>query len=1073
MKKLFTLFLLLTLSTTLYAQSTSGTPQIDPLDNYIDPATQLDYKTVQNTLNEDQKKVLIERCMMFTIQNEMGQTGEDSMTPAEIDSYEKLVASKCECLRDGHTWKKDTITKGSCDKTTEQEKDLFLYTMDQCVDHLKVSDSNCKSSFTDTCMADFRYQCYTFMTRPHEFYEESNPVLNSCNFKDQTKTIELSCRSYCYVRAECDVKNEEFVNRKIGNIYLLKKKSRSSCVKGSTFGLKDDNTIWVDNSCDADFGIQYKDPQCGYRPICTPRPQKLDYIPQGGVQTITMACNGEQKDDGSKEFCKIIPRVEKNGKPLDEEDGQKRVSYVQKVDFVQKKGAAKCNPGGNGSPKDWGSMDKGLDGGWGIWANNLCNAQFKVTYKWERRLCTMAGKEAASKDTCCDGLVWDPKSKVCNSPPFSPPSLEDESALKLAGPQCKKGLADEGVALSKMYLEELGIFERLFTYLDGKADAMAKIAEEEATGLTEPQRATYNSIKQLHNSLVTFRKEYLEAKKGFDDTTNGLQSQMKEFQEFLALKADNKATIEIEEQYKDNMFFGSTMQDSAHKLQDLSNIAQQAYATSLIQISDKLQYALEEAVQIGTNLVWYCAHNENCSERNWLVKDPKGEKIIDFFHDPIHSYSIDGPRSTALPKLAGVSKYLMSKNSYEAFEKVLKDFDKYQVIYNYNEAKENNLNEKPEEKSSRLLKLFRQYSAELPLRKDSMFAKDEALKNYTEANVKSSNSSTSALAMGIPYYCDKQDDYDVRVPLGKVVEPLRMVQVVKFIKKYYATNLEIYKDQSSCMVNPKFESALDYGYVPTKVISGNTELATQQVKLVGSTGENKGFAISSIGNKFLNLSPGAAITTFGKTLRDTLKNKGKSIGKSSFGSAQTSSKFAIRRKQNATKLNNLIKKRMKYKKDDLLKKHLDSQEKAYGSQLKDKARIFASLAPSQATSGSSLNLNNDKGTKGTKKDTSYDLDKYGSANYDNYGSGTNSYGSRSGSRRSRGGSNGNSSYSSGSGSNNSGLSQSDQDRILDHVDDKKYNAQEEDSLFDIVTKRYIKSAYPKFLNKRKSKDLID
>ncbi len=1079
MKKIIALFLFLLLSGQLLAQqgTPAATPTIDPLDDYIDPATQLDYKKVQEGLNDDQKKVLIERCMMFTIQNEMGQSGEDSMTPDEIDSYEKLVSTQCECIRDGGVWEKESTMQGSCNKANPPEKDLFLHTMDQCVDHLKVSDTNCKSNFTDSCMADFRYQCYTFMTRPHEFYEESNPVLNKCNFKDQTKTIELACRSYCYVRTECDVKDEEFENRKIGNIYLLKKKSRSSCVKGSTFGLHDDNTIWVDNSCDGDFGIQYKDPQCGFRPTCEARPQKLDYIPEGGTQTISMACNGEQKDDGGKEFCKIIPRVVKDGKVTDEEDTQKRVSYVQKVELIDPKkdikGAAKCNPGGNGSPKDWGSMDKGLDGGWGIWTQKLCNAQLQVTFKWERRLCTMAGKVAQTKDTCCDGLIWDPESKTCNSPIFNPPALEDESQLKLVGQRCKMQLDDEALALTDKYLAELGTFERLFTFLDGKADAMAKIAEEEPKGLTEPQRATYDAIKQMHDSFVVFRKDYLNAKKDFEAATGVLQKNMTKWQEYLKLKSENKMTAELETEYSDNMFYGTTMQESSHKLQELSNLVQQAYAKTLIEMSEKMHLALETGVQIGTNLVWYCAHNENCSERNWLVKDKKGESIVDFFHDPIHSYKVQGPRSTALPKLAGVSKYLMTENSYQAFEKLLKNFESYQSIYSYNEAKELKLEEKPEEKVTALMKLFRQYSAELPLRKESMFAEDETLKNYTEMNKKSSKSSTTAEQTGIPFYCEKQDDYDVRVPLGKVVEPLRIVQVMMFIKKYYQMNLQIYEDQAACMVKPEFEKASDYGFVPTSEIRGASVTAIKS-NFKASDSEAKGFAVSPIDGKFLNVAPGAAISTFGKFLRDSIGNKGKGLNNASLGSDKSDSLFAIKRKSNAKKLKRAIDKRLKYKKDDLLDKHIASQEKAYGAQLKKKAQMFSALSPTLAPQSS------DSGKSGSKddaKEAGYDLNKYGSENSSSYGSGSGSYGSRGsrrGSRSSGGyGSNGsNGSYGS-NGSGNGGMSQSDRDRILDNVNDKKYDAAEGDSLFDTITKRYIKSAYPKFIQKKRKNDLID
>ncbi|WP_372653015.1 DUF3011 domain-containing protein [Halobacteriovorax sp.] len=1085
MKKHLLLFMVFFTAISSFAQDSSGA--IDPLDNYIDPATNIDYKTQLSKLNGDQTQVLLERCVMFTIQNEMGQSGEDSMSPSEIESYENLIETKCKCIQDGYTWEKESNVKGQCNNAAPAEKDLLLYTMDQCVDRLKLSDSSCKTNMTDSCVNDFRYQCYQYMTQPHEFSEKSNPILNSCDYDDQTKNIKLECRSYCYIRNECDVTQDDFKNRKIGNVYLLKKKSRSSCVKGSTYGINDDNTIWVSNSCHGEFAIQYKDPKCGFRPTCVPKPHLTDYIAESGTQKVSVVCNGEENESGGKQFCKVSAvKVDKSGKLTDEPDPQKEVSYVKDLKLINKIGPAKCNPGGNASAIDYSPRNKGLDGGWGIETQNFCHAKFEVSINWKRKLCTLAGQTTSSKDTCCNGLYYDPKDKTCNVPPFDPPALDDETKLAnmaqgiRSGASCNPTIPDEVNTLMDKYFFELGNYENLFTLVDGKSDAVSSIevvteddenSEGSSASALEPRPSTYDLTKILHDTVVRYRTEYKEAYAQFKTAEDFTAGEYKAYIAYLQKVDKKENTPEDDKGVEKNMFLGLDIQSAAFKNQRLTKNFQIAYIKTIKDMTAQYEVDLSDAAHAGQNAVWYCAHNENCSENNWLVRDIKKDEVIDFLHDPAYPYKALTIRGKMLPKLAKVNKLLIENSTYRNFESKGEDkgLDKLGVFSKYfdyrtgqesinplvkSEAKDGQTSQ---EEYYKTLELFRKYSHEVPLRENSLITNDDYLTKSREG----------ALAGGLPQYCEKQDDYEVRVPIGKAIEPLRMLQVTGVAKAYFDLVASVYEKNEGCLVDvdanhDKNVADLDVNLGLESRLIGNSNTNSDV------EGEAAGF-IKNVSGSLLGVMSSKYGTASSGSFMDNLFGNDSSNSGASLNDSNSGSTLSAVKKAEAERVSKLIDNRIKYKKDTALADYKASLDSAFGDQLKNKANAFASYSPS--TSGKS-GLSTSSGVNSALGKSSRDSDEKKNPNSGiNWGSGSGSSGSsyggynNSGSSSSNYGSGSNSGSSSGSGYS-SGYG-SGNNEILDNIDDQKYEPNETDSLFDRVTKRYIKSAYPVLLEKKK------
>ena len=1136
MKNAIIITLLVLFSVHGFGQDADATAAIDPLDNYIDPATNLDYTKQLSKLNPDQADVVFERCIMFTIQQEMGQTGEAGMSTTDIEAYEELVANRCKCVSDNGTWVAESSSKGQCKLDKPAEKDLLLHTMDLCVDRMQLSDKNCKAEMTPTCVNDFRYQCYQYMTQPQEFSEKSDPVLNSCQYDDQTKNIKMECRSYCYHRDTCQVKEEGFANRTIGNIYLLKKKSRSSCVKGSTYGIDSKNKMWVNNSCHGEFAIQYKDPKCGFRPVCTPKPHVTDHIADDGTQTFIMACDGKRsKTPGGKLFCTATPmKVGTDGKVTTEPDPAKEVTRVTNITLDKKIGAARCNPGSNGSPVDFSPRNKGLDGGWGIEVQRKCHASFKVTVKWRRKLCTMAGQKTSSRDTCCNGLYFDPKSKTCSVPAYDPKPLEDEVKLALdySANACSPTVPTDAQGVVDKYFVELGYYENMFSIIDGKSDGVSSIlypgvyntkkaefeglvktmgeeiqvakdasieakqaafeikdeelkatafqkiasdlsnsieaarnkeetARKEIEGTlvgdksSAPRDSTYDSVKLLHDGIVRFRTDWSSETVKFNTAENFLQAQNDQYATYLDNVDKKTVSAEEEKMMKTNVFAGLDVQSAAHESQKIAKNIQISYILAIDKVLGQYVADIEAAALVGQNLAWYCAHTENCSQYNWMIRDKSKEEVIDFLHDAPHPFKLVQARGRMLPKITKVNKLLVDSGTYEKFEnsggqqKGLGKLDELKQFFSYQAQKTVELPELAIEGDSaaskdaeRVLNLFRQYSNEFPLRETSMHKDNEILANYLETSKDN--------ASGLPEFCSEQDAYKVRVPMGKAIEPLRMLQMVRVVKKFYSLYLEAYQANEQCLIaleakNRKNNKRNDLNLNLTDRITGtaidDSGLGEDRNFMNGFNGS----LLDNMSNTFEDAAPGSFL--------DNLNNR-KPGDKNLTASGDELN--AVKEKARVAKL---IKRRIGRKGDTAIDDYIKSLDSTLGATLSSKARKFASLSsPSNGATGLAIDGNansaisdKDRGLKKTGLAGSAGKgNAYGSRKKINYGNSKRS--SSNGTR-----------YGGNSGGANSGSGNSD---ILAEVNDKKFDSSESDSLFEKVTKRYIRTAYPVLLEKK-------
>lgn len=1119
---------------------------IDPLDNYVDPATNLEYGKQLALLNDDQVQIVFERCMMFTIQNEMGQSGEASMSDADIEAYEELVSNRCKCIADNGTWEAESESKGECKADVPAVKDILIHTMDMCVDRMQLSDESCKNEMTPTCKNDFRYQCYQYMTQPQEYSEKANPILNACEYDDQTKNIKMECRSYCYVRKTCEVTEEDFKNRTIGNVYLLKKKSRSSCVKGSTYGIDSKNQIWVNNSCHGEFAIQYKDPKCGFRPTCVPQAHITDHIADGGTQTFVMACDGERAEtEGGKFFCKATAMMEdQSNKVTDEPDPGKEITRVTNIVLDKKVGAAACNPGGNSSPIDYSPRNKGLDGGWGIEVQRKCHASFKVTVKWKKKLCTMAGEEGVSKDTCCNGLYFDPKKKTCNVPQYYPEPLEDEVKLALdygttQQNKCSPKFTDDANSVVAKYFVELGYYENMFSLIDAKSDGVSSIlypgiyneqkdkfeafiqtmneeiqvakdasivAKQAAFELTDeeekaeafqkiadelsvamklardkeevarnelegtlvgdksslPKDSTYDSTNLIHDAIVRFRTDWASQTIEFNIAANHLKAQSSQHTEYLDSVDKKTVTEEATLAMKTNLFDGLDVQAAALEYQKVTKQVEIAYMLAMGNLVDQYVLDIEAAAIVGQNVAWLCAHKENCSEYNWLIRDKSKDEVVDFLHDAPHPFKLVQARGRMLPKITKVNKLLIDTDKYERFEsgtgekKGLGLLEELKQFYSYQTQETTPFpepaiegDESASKDADRVLNLFRQYTQEFPIRENSLQKDNDYLTKYLDPEKGKSS--------GLPEFCPVQNEYAVRVPMGKAIEPLRMLQMLKVIKKYYSLYAEAYVANEECL--SALDDANPSNTTRPDLVLNNTGL--------GAGGSGGGSGVSADERNFMNGLGGSIIGQLGSTFDDAapgsfLDNlKNRALGENNLSSTGDNLSAVQKEKDRVAKL---IKKRIKRKGDKRIADYMKSLDKSLGATLSKKANQFASLSnPATGFTGLLKGGTNNSAVSGFGRDSKKTGLSGGSGkgngyssrrklNYGNKGK-SSSYGMRKG---------GASGGSRGNGNGNSGM--------LSGVNDKKFDSNEADTLFEMVTKRYIRTAYPVLLEKKTKKE---
>jgi len=1135
---------------------TKAKSTVDPLDNYVDPDTLIDYEKDYESFSADKKKHVLNRCTMFVIQNEMGQTGEASMSTQEIETYESKVLKKCEAVLNKHMWGVDCTgdNQEECEnKPTlegrlyekERSGNLLTYTLDQCVNRLKLTKASCEAPgglSGATCTLDFRRQCYDFITTESTYLEDPNRELRTCaEFEDQTKTIALDCRSYCYQKKVCEVKDEDFINRIIGNIYLRKKKGFSSCVKDKSFGVAADNKIWVHQSCHGEFGIQYKDPDCGYRPTCDIKPFDGEHIPVAGKDETYVTCDGngsatpndtDPRQNGpsnGKVWCKAhIFKKDKNGKLTDEIDETKEVSRIYSINLEEKLGPHKCNPGGNGSPVDYLSKNKGsFDGGWGVEVINYCHGRFKVNVAWKQKSCSMAGEESQKGNTCCNGLVLDEETGICNVPEFVADTVPETVMLDSFNNnnQCNKQLDTGIIRQAEMFFEELAVYENMFSRLDGKSDPINKISleDKEANEEVELNRKLEDkAIKSIHDAILNFRHSYATTKLDYEEINNKIQCDMgdymklktaelgKRFQgELPKPKKPCKFTAEVEKSVDDYIayinaptksekpvelmgipeesFFKDAegMQIAATLAQELMIDSNIAYTKGILAALDSYIVEIDKAALTGQNLVWNCAHKENCSNFSWLVKHEDADRygsnnvkkrdefriITDLLHSPIYPSKLLKSKAKILPELEpGFKKYLYDNGQYVQTEKEISEFSVYEPVINYMNGTEENVKQ-----PSAYKKVFQLYSQELPLRQKSILNKDDVFSDFRYKVEDSTKFSKAVQGDGaIPQFCELQSktNYQVRVPFGKALIPLRMSQINTFLYKYIEAQKYLLEHQQEC------------GYK----LSSNANLKDYGVKATGANfstvdGDNKFKDGSTLSNLIASLPKYDGKSVLGNNLlantylsnRATTQQAGSGTG-SSVGNVDSASKSAIfesNRSDRAKKLEDAIKLSKKRRNDKQIGKYVDSLNGSYGKATNpsSKTSLFGKLR--NAFLGGGLD-----DSSSTKSDSS---SKYGSKSSGS-SSGSASFTGGDGLRRNSGGSNGlgGLDYGSGSRSNRygsnrdsvTGLTEREAKNILEATSKNK-DVYRGDTIFETISNRYIKSAYPHLLKFRPKRKTID
>lgn len=1162
---------------------------IDPLDNYIDPDTLIDYAKEFETYSQDKKDHIFNRCTMFVIQNEMGQSGEASMTNSEIESYEAKVTERCKAVLNkkvfGVNCKSDNVKE--CEKSEtlkskefdiEREGDLLTFTLDQCTQRMQVTDNECKApggALGPTCTLDFRRQCFDFITQVSTYFEDPGREPKTCaNFEDQTRTLALKCRSYCYMKQVCEITEEDFINREIGNVYLRKKLGSSSCVKNKSFGVEADGKIWVHQSCHGEFGVQYKEPDCGYRPTCEPSLYEPESVETSGRDETFVTCDGNDTAVANTPstgtmWCKAnLYKKDNQGKLTDEIDDDREIVNINNVALEEKLGVHKCNPGGNGSPIDYSPKNKGnFDGGWGVEVMNYCHGKFKLQVQWKQKSCTMAGQKSDRGNTCCNGLIHDPETKVCNVPEFIPEPLVETAQIpnvgnRGSGASCDAALSDDLVSKANDLFKELAVYENMFTILDGKNDPIKNISLEQkpAEGDVAQNRKLNNAaIKVIHDGAVAFRTQYAKIKVEHEELSNKIACDMHEYmlvksveigeERFKELNLELEKCPNLDAKYKEVVAYFAKVasaqsqssatvndradvklperptmsqdnllktipdiQEASQKSQSMMIEANIVYLTTLVDAFDVYIQELEAASLTGQNLVWYCAHKENCSEFNWLVMHKLADKynsggseenianrmkyrvITDFMHNPIFPTQLISARAKILPELeVGFKKYLYAADQYLGSESEISKLDAYKPVINYFEGKMEEIAQPDWYKS-----VFQLYGQEFPLRKNSLLSEDKIFSEYVEKFEASTKFSRGEIvdnkSQVIPYLCEnqKKTNFQVRVPMGKALIPLRMVQITEFLYKYMQAQKEILTVQYSCTP----------GYNPTSgTSSGNTtsNMGSQQ-SVDGSGGQlanafrNAARGSSTIpkftaSNTLAQRLLGTNTMSSSNTLMKGKKNNGSSNA-SGGGSIDSNGKanFLAARDVRFVKNKKLADHAKNKRKDNLVGKYMDSLGTTYGSALNSSSgSVFNKLGNAFLNSGV-------KGSSGGGIDNKSGTNAY-SATGNASGAGASGAGIYSGGAglkgATKGGGFGKSSttYRSGSGSSNgsnygtsggyakgsggsTGLSNEEANNVMNNINSSEFDPNSDDTLFDIITKRYIKSAYPQFMTSPGSKKEI-
>jgi hypothetical protein len=330
---------------------------------------------------------------------------------------------------------------------------------------------------------------------------------------------------------------------------------------------------------------------------------------------------------------------------------------------------------------------------------------------------------------------------------------------------------------------------------------------------------------------------------------------------------------------------------------------------------------------------------------------------------------------------------------------------------------------------------------------------------YLEAEINKENKTH------LPYYCKAQEDgFEIRTPIGKALEPMRIIQVASLLRTYFEEANRGVVGQKPCLaVATEYGNASGVGKSgggASTVTGSSTGISAETAKLLSAV-PNLG-ANTSFGAALANLglvNPGKALETSDSANSSAL-GSGSVSDANKAGNAQAIS-FKKFKEDKKKKQMAAIDKRKKTHNDKLISKYVKSMPATIGKSLK--ARELSSLGKGLFTGSGSGSLNS--GTSATGSSSTSGSTTTGSNS--GYGSGSGSYGSYGSSSGARSGSTGN---TSGSGQATNG--NPDQNVLQNAINNRdssggsdKYKANEDDSIFEVITKAYIRN-YDK-VNKEK------
>ncbi len=625
--------------------------------------------------------------------------------------------------------------------------------------------------------------------------------------------------------------------------------------------------------------------------------------------------------------------------------------------------------------------------------------------------------------------------------PASKQKLLDELLTENTGYTVKTN--DESISYDPDWISELTNTDNKST---GVEDSMGDVNKyDQIIDASEPLDSAMFAWKHMHDSFVTFRRRMFGLQEALRKANEENEQFTKEHIDFTKAKAAGTATEEEVAKNALNPYRDDNLQLTSVKVTHLGIQLQMIYSLGLEANLLWLENRMKQAVQIGADLLWTCAHNTDCSKSSWFLYDENRENVADIILDPVYPY-LYSSKSISLESLEyplfDYKKSITTVSNLNDYFDVFYKENLYDNMYNY---EHNEYHALPQQRSASLHsagKLFKEYSIDIPLKDSdkikSNFLDDNILKKFGEEDI-----DHQVEMADLPFYCSQQDEtgWQIRAPMGKLIIPLRAYQLVRFLRIYQSGYFSTYEAKSTC--TQKVIDGLGSSGVAAEDESA-VAVAEGAVDSEGSDEVNEvlsGFVASVFANS-PNVGSLMASQGLSNLVPDNLATDATS-GTSTVSSADVG---ALSKKKKSA-IDDMIKLR-EDKGDDIIRKHIDSLNNSLGKALKSKTRVTAS------TGGMSLSTDVAAPSSGISEaiKTIEKKDKKVNKNAQKKkGSG----GKRSGFRNSYKSSNSRKSNYSSSNSNNR--------KMMKAIKNSKYDHDESDSLWETLSKRYIRSGYPALL----------